>query len=180
MTPQAGPVFTYKKASGQTFADPEMTVSARSRIHCAIACRKYPHCTAFAYDDQRSSCLLRSAMSATSDPAKGLSLYTDESHCPYTALNISHGSVTLQRSLWSVEGNVTCDNDYFLLQNVTPAVTCLANGRWTSINAECAKRVWRYPETKNFYGVHFPIPGTVVTAGHCVSRVFLQTTQSYQ
>ncbi|PVD22935.1 hypothetical protein C0Q70_16195 [Pomacea canaliculata] len=85
-----------------------------------------------------------SANISTDNP---LSVYKDtDRHCPHDSLSISHGSVTIQRSVWSVEGNVTCDDDYLLLQTVTSAVTCLDDGSWTSINAQCLKRVWRYPE----------------------------------
>ncbi|PVD22936.1 hypothetical protein C0Q70_16196 [Pomacea canaliculata] len=145
-------VKTYEKASEQSLTEPEMTLSTQSVIHCAFKCRQYSHCTVFAYDHQLSLCLLRSSMSATTGSTNistdnPLSVYKEAGrHCPDDSLNITHGSVTIQRSLWSVEGNVTCDDDYLLLQTVTSAVTCLDDGSWTSINAQCVKRVWRYPE----------------------------------
>ncbi|XP_025110005.1 uncharacterized protein LOC112573658 [Pomacea canaliculata] len=106
-------------------------------------------------------------------------------HCPDDSLNISHGSVTIQRSLWSVEGNVTCDDDYFLLQTV---ITCMDDGNWTSITAQCEKSVWRYPETKiNASQVTLAIPGTVVEGwSMCVegvptsnNRIDIQIFQGY-
>ncbi|XP_025110289.1 uncharacterized protein LOC112573857 [Pomacea canaliculata] len=173
-------VKTYQKANEQSLTEQEMTLSTRSVIHCAFKCRQYSHCTVFAYDHQLSLCLLRSSMSATTGSANistdnPLSVYKDaDRRCPDDSLNISHGSVTIQRSLWSVEGNVTCDDDYLLLQTVTSAVTCLDDGSWTSINAQCLKRVWRYPETDRLSpdSFIFPIPGTVIEGWSvCVNGV---------
>lgn len=76
---------TYEKVSEKSLSQqPEMTLSALSQIDCAIKCRKYPHCTAFAYDDHASLCLLFSSMPATVADANhtsssGLSVYTDTS-----------------------------------------------------------------------------------------------------
>ncbi|XP_025111571.1 uncharacterized protein LOC112574598 [Pomacea canaliculata] len=172
-------VKTYQKASEQSLTEPEMTLSTQSVIHCAFKCKKYPHCTVFAYDHQLSLCLLRSSMSTTGSANistdNPLSVYKDtDRHCPHDSLSISHGSVTIQRSVWSVEGNVTCDDDYLLLQTVTSAVTCLDDGSWTSINAQCLKRVWRYPETiqQSPNPFTFPIPGTVIDGWSvCVNGV---------
>lgn len=80
---------TFEKASEQSLPEPEMTLSARSVIHCAIKCKQYPHCTVFAYDHQPSLCLLRSAMSATAGATsnnnnKQLSVFTDTGElCPF-------------------------------------------------------------------------------------------------
>ncbi|XP_025110399.1 uncharacterized protein LOC112573913 [Pomacea canaliculata] len=182
---------TFEKASEQSLPEPEMTLSARSVIHCAIKCKQYPHCTVFAYNHQLSLCLLRSAMSATAGATsnnnnKQLSVYTDTGlHCPDTILQVSNGSVTIQRSLLSVEGNITCDNDYFLLKTV---ITCMDDGNWTSIAAQCEKSVWRYPETRmNASQVIIAIPGTVVEGwSMCVegvptnkSKIDIQIYQGY-
>lgn len=63
--------------------------------------------------------------------------------CSFAA-NDSIRAVTLQRSLWSVEANVTCHGDYFCSE--VQKATCAADGRWSDV--QCLKRIWRYPEVR--------------------------------
>ncbi|XP_025110016.1 uncharacterized protein LOC112573662 [Pomacea canaliculata] len=100
-----------------------------------------------------------------------LSLFSNtDPDCSEKSFNVTYESVTTRRSLWSVEGNVTCNDDYYQL---LAHVTCLGNGSWTPPSPRCQKRLWRYPETLLISDqVSFPIPGTVMEGwSMCVEGV---------
>lgn len=65
----------------RTVVSQEKTTQARSKIECAVHCRRYPHCASFAYSSPDSTCYLHPEISATSDKSlksKTTAVFKDE------------------------------------------------------------------------------------------------------
>ena len=58
---------------------------------------------------------------------------------------VTHAAVTSwQKSMASLEGDITCHGDYLYSGDDTPQVRCLATGQWdTHVTGECKQRIWR-------------------------------------
>ena len=58
---------------------------------------------------------------------------------------VTHAAVTSwQKSMASLEGDITCHGDYLYSGDDTPQVRCLATGQWeTHVTGACKQRIWR-------------------------------------
>lgn len=73
-------VFTALEAVGVgAVISQEATIQARSRIECAVHCRRYPYCTSFTYSQTDSVCYLHPVTSGDTQTSKTAVVFTEES-----------------------------------------------------------------------------------------------------
>ncbi|KAL8577850.1 hypothetical protein ACOMHN_054599 [Nucella lapillus] len=164
---------------GKNIVTSSMATSNTSRVatRCVMECDQMESCVSLAFDPESDICYLqltyRQARQGDDGP---LDVYTREkvSECKLSeAPDVTKAHVTNWRvTSSSLDGDVSCDEDFMLSEDETPRVRCqLDTGVWTTLmNATCKQFAWRNytvlnPHAKVNTDYLLPRPATV---GLCV------------
>ncbi|KAL8558119.1 hypothetical protein ACOMHN_055574 [Nucella lapillus] len=123
---------------------------SRGATRCVMECHQMESCVSVAFDPESDICYLQPTYRPARQGDDGpLDVYTREkvSECKLAeAPNVTNAHISKwQVTSPSLDGDVSCDEDYMLSEDVTPRVGCqLDSGAWTTLmGATCKQSVWR-------------------------------------
>ncbi|KAL8577851.1 hypothetical protein ACOMHN_054600 [Nucella lapillus] len=169
---------------GKNIVTSSLATSNTSRVatRCVLECDQMESCVSLAFDPESDICYLQPTYrpARQGDDGRSLNIYTMEKEAPdVTKAHVTKWRVTSS----SLDGDVSCDEDFMLSENETPRVRCqLGTGVWTTLmNATCKQFAWRNytvlnPHAKVNTEYLLPRPATV---GLCV-RVKGTPTKNYR
>ncbi|KAL8588688.1 hypothetical protein ACOMHN_046460 [Nucella lapillus] len=125
--------------------------ASRAASKCVMDCQQMGDCVSAAFDPKADVCYLqpsfRPARQGDDGPPLRVYLMEKVAECkPSEAPDIANAHVTKwQKTSSSLDGDVSCDEDYMLSAEDTPQVRChLSNGRWTTrMQSTCKQFAWR-------------------------------------
>ncbi|KAK7491723.1 hypothetical protein BaRGS_00016979 [Batillaria attramentaria] len=156
---ESGTVVSHFKAqTGLAELEREVLVNLRSKLECAVTCRKYSHCTAFSFEPVSGTCHLYPAQShvnVTNGTSPEGKVYVDEaSKCEEVV--IPNADIDWRRSLTSLEGDVTCHADYMYNETYVTS-RCNEDGDWVPPFGTCLQYIFRNVSGAAGFPLPFPM-----------------------